>query len=78
MPLTGDERSVLKLVAAGAFSAPDIARHGGPDEASAAFALGMLERKGLVQRRVLRDGEGVARHTAHVLTAVGQRVIRVA
>jgi hypothetical protein len=78
MPLTGDERSVLKLVAAGAFSAPDIAKHGGPDEQAAASALGMLERKGLVQRRVLRDGDGVARHTAHILTPVGQRVSRVA
>jgi hypothetical protein len=78
MRLTGNERAVLRLVAAGAFSAPDIAKHGGPDEETAASALGMLERKGLVQRRVLRDGEGVARHTAHILTSVGQRVIRVA
>jgi hypothetical protein len=45
---------------------------------SAVKVLVGLERKGLVERRVLRDGDGVVRHAAHFVTAVGQRRIRVA
>jgi hypothetical protein len=78
MALTHDETAVLRLVAAGAASAHDVARFGGPDVVTAVKALVGLERKGLVERRVLRDGEGSVRHAAHFLTAVGQRRIRVA
>ena len=76
--LTNDESAVLRLVAAGAISAHDVARFGGPDVVSAVKVLVGLERKGLVERRVLRDGEGAVRHAAHFLTAVGQRRIHVA
>jgi len=78
MALTNDESAVLRLVAAGAISAHDVARFGGPDVVNAVKVLVGLERKGLVQRRVLRDGDGAVRHAAHFLTAVGQRRIRVA
>jgi hypothetical protein len=78
MALSEDEQAVLKLVAAGAFSAPEIARFGGPDVVRSAHALGALERKGLVERRILRDGEGVVRHTSHILTPVGQRRVHAA
>jgi len=78
MALTDEERAVLKLVAAGAFSAHEVSRFGGPDLVTSVHALVVLERKGLVERRVLRDGEGTVRHTSHILTAVGQRVVRAA
>jgi hypothetical protein len=78
MALTDDEKRVLKLVAAGAFSAHDVARFGGPDVVRSVHALVLLERKGLVERRILRDGQGALRHAAHFLTAVGQRYVRAA
>jgi hypothetical protein len=78
MALTDEERAVLKLVAAGAFSAHEVSKFGGPDLVTSVHALVVLERKGLVERRVLRDGEGTVRHTSHILTAVGQRVVRAA
>jgi len=78
MALTHDEAAVLRLVAAGAVSAHDVARFGGPDVVSAVKVLVGLERKGLVERRVLRDGAGVVRLASHFLTPVGQRRIRVA
>jgi len=78
MALTNDETAVLRLVAAGAASAHDVSRFGGPDVVSAVKVLVRLERKGLVERRVLRDGDGAVRHAAHFVTAVGQRRIRVA
>jgi len=77
MALTNDESAVLRLVAAGAVSAHDVARFGGPDVVSAVKVLVGLERKGLVERRVLRDGSGSVRHAAHFLTAVGQRRMHV-
>jgi len=76
MALTTDETAVLKLVAAGAASAHDVARFGGPDVVSAVKVLVGLQRKGLVERRVLRDGEGAVRHSAHFLTPVGQLRLR--
>ena len=75
MALTNDESAVLKLVAAGASSAHDVARFGGPDVVTAVKTLVGLERKGLVERRVLRDGDGAVRHAAHFLTPVAQRRI---
>ncbi|MBV8561366.1 MAG: hypothetical protein JO050_11365 [Acidimicrobiia bacterium] len=78
MALTNDETAVLKLVAAGAVSAHDVARFGGPDVVSAVKVLVGLERKGLVERRVLRDGDGAVRHAAHFLTTVGHHRIRIA
>jgi len=78
MALTPEERSVLKLVAAGAFSANEVARFGGPDLVTSVHALVVLERKGLVERRVLRDSQGAVRHSSHFLTAVGQRRMTVA
>ena len=78
MALTHDEAAVLRLVAAGAVSAHDVARFGGPDVVNAVKVLVGLERKGLVERRVLRDGAGVVRLASHFLTPVGQRRIRVA
>ena len=78
MALTHDEAAVLRLVAAGAVSAHDVARFGGPDVVHAVKVLVGLERKGLVERRVLRDGAGVVRLASHFLTPVGQRRIRVA
>ena len=78
MALTHDEAAVLRLVAAGAVSAHDVARFGGPDVVHAVKVLVGLERKGLVERRVLRDGEGAVRYSAHFVTPVGQRRIRVA
>jgi hypothetical protein len=78
MALTDEEKVVLRLVAAGAFSAHEVSQFGGPDLVTSVHALVVLERKGLVERRVLRDGEGVVRHTSHILTAVGQRVVRAA
>jgi hypothetical protein len=78
MALSEDEQAVLKLVAAGAFSATEIAQFGGPDVVRSAHVLGVLERKGLVERRVLRDGQGVVRHTSHILTPFGQRRVRAA
>jgi hypothetical protein len=78
MGLTNDESAVLRLVAAGAISANDVARFGGPDVVSAVKVLVGLERKGLIERRVLRDGDGAVRHAAHFLTPVGQHRIRVA
>ena len=78
MALTHDEAAVLRLVAAGAVSAHDVARFGGPDVVSAVKVLVGLERKGLVERRVLRDGAGVVRLASHFLTPVGHRRIRVA
>ncbi|MBV8234292.1 MAG: hypothetical protein JO075_01200, partial [Acidimicrobiia bacterium] len=69
--------AVLKLVAAGAASAHDVARFGGPDVVCAVKVLVGLERKGLVERRVLRDGYGTVRHSSHFLTPVGQHRIRV-
>ena len=78
MALTNDESAVLRLVAAGAISAHDVSRFGGPDVVRAVKVLVGLERKGLVERRVLRDGDGTVRHAAHFLTPVGQRRIRVA
>jgi hypothetical protein len=77
MALTNDESAVLKLVAAGAASAHDVSRFGGPDVVSAVKVLVGLERKGLVERRVLRDGAGSVRHAAHFLTPIGQRRIHV-
>jgi hypothetical protein len=76
--LTNDEAAVLRLVAAGANSAHDVARFGGPDVVSAVKVLVGLERRGLVERRVLRDGAGTVRHAAHFLTPVGQRRMHVA
>ena len=78
MALTNDETAVLRLVAAGAASAHDVARFGGPDVVSAVKVLVGLQRKGLVERRVLRDGTGTVRHASHFLTAVGQRRMHVA
>jgi hypothetical protein len=78
MALTNEETAVLHLVAAGAASAHDVARFGGPDVVTAVKTLVGLERKGLVERRVLRDGQGAVRHAAHFLTAVGQRRMTVA
>ena len=78
MALTNDESAVLRLVAAGANSAHDVARFGGPDVVRAVKVLVGLERKGLVERRVLCDGDGAVRHAAHFVTAVGQRRIQVA
>ena len=78
MALTHDETAVLKLVAAGALSAHEVSKFGGPDVVRAVHVLVGLERKGLVERRVLRDGEGAVRHAAHFLTAVGQRRIHAA
>jgi len=78
MALTTDESAVLRLVAAGAVSANDVARFGGPDVVSAVKVLVGLERKGLVERRVLRDGSGSVRHAAHFLTPVGARRMHVA
>jgi hypothetical protein len=78
MGLSYDETAVLKLVAAGAASAHDVAKFGGPDVVRAVHVLVGLERKGLVERRVLRDGQGAVRHAAHFLTAVGQRRMHVA
>jgi hypothetical protein len=78
MALTHDETAVLRLVAAGAASAHDVARFGGPDVVSAVKVLVGLERKGLVERRVLRDGEGAVRHASHFLTPVGQHRMRIA
>ena len=78
MALTNDETAVLRLVAAGASSAHDVARFGGPDVVNAVKVLVGLERKGLVESRILRDGDGAVRHAAHFVTAVGQRRIRVA
>jgi hypothetical protein len=76
--LTQDETAVLRLVAAGAASAYDVARFGGPDVVSAVKVLVVLQRKGLVERRVLRDGAGAVRHAAHFLTPIGQHRMRVA
>jgi hypothetical protein len=73
MALTNDESAVLRLVAAGAVSAHDVSRFGGPDVVNAVKVLVGLERKGLVERRLLRDGQGAVRHAAHFLTPVGQR-----
>jgi hypothetical protein len=78
MALTNDETAVLKLVAAGAASAHDVARFGGPDVVSAVKVLVGLERKGLVERRVLRDGQGAVRHASHFVTPLGQLRVRVA
>ena len=78
MALTNDEAAVLRLVAAGAASAHDVARFGGPDVVRAIKVLVGLERKGLVERRVLRDGDGAVRHAAHFVTPVGHRRLRVA
>jgi hypothetical protein len=74
MALTHDETAVLKLVAAGALSAHEVAKFGGPDVVRAVHVLVGLERKGLIERRVLRDGEGAVRHAAHFLTHAGRRV----
>ncbi len=73
MALSNDETAVLELVAAGALSAHDVAQFGGPDVVQAVKVLVGLQRKGLVERRVLRDGQGAVRHAAHFLTPVGQR-----
>src|SRR4051812_18881232 len=78
LALTNDEAAVLRLVAAGAASAHDVARFGGPDVVNAVKVLVGLERKGLVERRILRDGAGAVRHAAHFLTPIGQHRIRVA
>jgi hypothetical protein len=77
MALTNDESAVLRLVAAGAVSAHDVSQFGGPDVVNAVKVLVGLERKGLVERRVLRDGHGAVRHAAHFLTPVGQRRMHV-
>jgi hypothetical protein len=78
MALTHDETAVLKLVAAGALSAHEVSKFGGPDVVRAVHVLVGLERKGLVERRVLRDGHGAVRHAAHFLTPIGQRRVHVA
>src|SRR5947209_19102043 len=78
MALTYDETAVLKLVAAGALSAHEVSKFGGPDVVRAVHVLVGLERKGLVERRVLRDGHGAVRHAAHFLTPIGQRRCHVA
>jgi hypothetical protein len=78
MALTNDEAAVLRLVAAGAVSAHDVTRFGGPDVVRTLKLLIGLERKGLIERRVLRDGDGAVRHAAHFVTAVGQRRMQVA
>jgi hypothetical protein len=77
MALTRDETAVLKLVAAGALSAHEVSKFGGPDVVRAVHLLVGLERKGLVECRVLRDGHGAVRHAAHFLTPVGQRRVHV-